>query len=96
MQNYKIYDNHTLKVLELENDYILLQIVPEIGAKILSILHKPDHGELWSQTWQWNSSGEEVHLRRHCICGPALVEKRLVYNKPGYGFPEKFYENALP
>lgn len=132
MLKFKISNEHKQKVLELENDFIVLQILPEIGAKIHSILHKPkntkwlwqhhqnplqilplgsnyddnwtggweelfpndapcvfqghqlpDHGELWSQPWQWDLSEEsstsiEVHLWRQCICIPAVVEKRIL------------------
>ncbi|MCK4733497.1 MAG: DUF5107 domain-containing protein [Methanophagales archaeon] len=135
MLRSKISNEHKQKVLELENDFILLQILPEIGAKIHSILHKPrntkwlwqnhqnrlqilplgsnyddnwtggweelfpndtacefqgrqlpDHGELWSQPWQWELNKEsraciEVHLWRHCICVPAVVEKRILLEK---------------
>ena len=139
MLNYKISNDSKHNVLELENDHILLQILPEIGAKILRILHKPqntewlwqsqknpvrilplgtnyddnwtggwddlfpndapclfqghqlhDHGELWSQTWQWDLNEEEVHLWRHCICIPALVEKRIILENNESKFHVKY------
>jgi hypothetical protein len=50
MPKFKILDQGNQHFLELENDTVLLQIVPEIGAKILSILDKSKNIE-----WLWQN-----------------------------------------
>ncbi|MFL6312996.1 MAG: hypothetical protein ACJ71W_12920 [Terriglobales bacterium] len=128
----KVNADIELKQLTLENQHVRLQMLPEVGSKITSLLYVPDHreflfqppdpaqpyripgygaqfkdfdnsgfdeclptvgacrypgkafradlpdhGEVWSVPWEWDTSGDRVQLRCRCRQVPLIFSKEI-------------------
>jgi galactose mutarotase-like enzyme len=121
-----------LRQLTLENEHVRVQMLPEVGSKITSLLYVadnreflfqppnpqrsytipgygtqfkdfdnsgfdeclptvgacrypgkafradlPDHGEVWSVPWEWDTTGDRVQLRCRCRQLPLIFHKEI-------------------